>query len=65
MTCINCDELGLDEFFCTNPRSVQLERMSESFYFLKVITADGSEHEIRLTTLNNSFVYGKHNAYFD
>ena len=61
---INGDELGTDEFFCTNVRSVQLERMSESFYFFKVITTDGGEHEIRLTT-NKAVIYGKHNAYYD
>jgi len=60
---IESDKLGTDEFFCTNVRSVQLERMSESFYFFKVITNDGSEHEIRLTS--NGTIMGKHNAYFD
>jgi hypothetical protein len=58
---INTDELGTDEFFCTNPKSVQLERMSEGFYFFKVITTDGAEHEIRLTS--NGIIHGKHNAY--
>ena len=60
---INCDEFGIDEFFCTNPMSVQLERMSESFYFFKVITADGGVHEIRLTT-NQARILGKQNAYY-